>query len=335
LSTLVTGATVWASALVGVAAVHAGHLNGVLLALVVLTPLAAFEATAVLPAAGRHLESSRRAAARVFEVIDAPEPVREPTEPAALPAAPRGLAVRDLHARWTPQGPPALAGVDLDLTPGKRVAVVGPSGSGKTTLANVLLRFLEPAAGTVTLDGTSLTDLAGDDVRRVIGLCAQDAHVFDSSLRENLRLARPDCTDDDLRAALARARLLDWVDTLPAGLDTMVGEHGARLSGGQRQRLALARALLADFEILLLDEPAEHLDLATADALTADLLDATRGRTTVLVTHRLTGLDAVDEIVVLTEGRVSQRGTWEQLVRSPGTFRTLLDRERTAEPVAG
>ncbi|MET7298259.1 thiol reductant ABC exporter subunit CydD [Embleya sp. NPDC005575] len=334
LAALVSGATVWASALVGVAAVHADRLSGVLLALVVLTPLAAFEATVVLPAAGRHLESSRRAAARVFEVIDAPEPVHEPAAPRALPAAPLPLLVRDLHARWTPDGLPALAGVDLELTPGKRLAVVGASGSGKTTLANVLLRFLDPAAGAVTLAGVPITDLAGDDVRRVIGLCAQDAHVFDSSLRENLRLARPDCDEDAMRAALARARLLDWVDTLPQGLDTMVGEHGARLSGGQRQRLALARALLADFEILLLDEPAEHLDLPTADALTADLLDATRGRTTLLVTHRLTGLHAVDEIVVLAEGRVRQRGTWGQLSTTPGAFRALLDREYAAGAVA-
>ncbi|MFI6583253.1 thiol reductant ABC exporter subunit CydD [Embleya sp. NPDC050493] len=334
LAALVSGATVWASALVGVAAVHADRLSGVLLALVVLTPLAAFEATVVLPAAGRHLESSRRAAARVFEVIDAPEPVHEPAAPRALPAAPRPLLVRDLHARWTPDGPPALAGVDLELTPGKRLAVVGASGSGKTTLAHVLLRFLDPAAGAVTLAGVPITDLAGDDVRRVIGLCAQDAHVFDSSLRENLRLARPGCDEDAMRAALARARLLDWVDTLPQGLDTMVGEHGARLSGGQRQRLALARALLADFEILLLDEPAEHLDLPTADALTADLLDATRGRTTLLVTHRLTGLHAVDEIVVLAEGRVLQRGTWGRLSTEPGAFRALLDRESAVGAVA-
>ncbi|MFI1583173.1 thiol reductant ABC exporter subunit CydD [Embleya sp. NPDC020630] len=333
LAALVAGATVWASALVGVAAVHADRLGGVLLALVVLTPLAAFEATVVLPAAGRHLEASRRAAARVFEVLDTPEPVREPAAPVALSAAPRPLRVRDLSARWTPDGPPALVGVDLDLTPGKRLAVVGPSGSGKTTLANVLLRFLEPAAGTVTLGGVPLGEAAGDDVRRVIGLCAQDAHVFDSSLRENLRLARPDCDEEAMRAALARARLLDWVDGLPEGLDTMVGEHGARLSGGQRQRLALARALLADFEILLLDEPAEHLDLPTADALTADLLDATRGRTTLLVTHRLTGLDAVDEIVVLAEGRIRQRGTWAELSTAPGEFRTLLDREHAAAPV--
>ncbi|MFJ8742870.1 thiol reductant ABC exporter subunit CydD [Embleya sp. NPDC127516] len=333
LAALVSGATVWASALVGVAAVHADRLSGVLLALVVLTPLAAFEATVVLPAAGRHLQSSRRAAARVFEVTDAPEPVGEPAAPLGLPAAPRPLVVRDLHARWTPDGPPALAGVDLELTPGKRLAVVGASGSGKTTLANVLLRFLDPAAGSVTLAGVPITDLAGDDVRRVVGLCAQDAHVFDSSLRENLRLARPDCDEDAIRAALARARLLDWVDTLPEGLDTMVGEHGARLSGGQRQRLALARALLADFEILLLDEPAEHLDLPTADALTADLLDATRGRTTLLVTHRLTGLDAVDEILVLAEGRVLQRGTWAQVSTAPGPFRELLEREHAVGAV--
>ncbi|MGW1989928.1 thiol reductant ABC exporter subunit CydD [Embleya sp. NPDC001921] len=333
LAALVSGATVWASALVGVAAVHADRLSGVLLALVVLTPLAAFEATVVLPAAGRHLQSSRRAAARVFEVIDAPEPVAEPAAPRVLPAAPRPLVVRDLHARWTPDGPPALAGVDLELTPGKRLAVVGASGSGKTTLANVLLRFLDPAAGSVTLAGVPITELDGDDVRRVIGLCAQDAHVFDSSLRENLRLARPDCDEDAIRAALARARLLDWVDTLPEGLDTMVGEHGARLSGGQRQRLALARALLADFEILLLDEPAEHLDLPTADALTADLLDATRGRTTLLVTHRLTGLDAVDEILVLARGRVLQRGTWAHLSTAPGPFRELLEREHAVGAV--
>ena len=133
--------------------------------------------------------------------------------------------------------------------------------------------------------------LDGDDVRRLVGLCAQDAHLFDSSVRENLLLARTDAAEDELWDALRRARLLDWADALPDGLDTLVGEHGARLSGGQRQRLALARALLADFPVLVLDEPAEHLDLPTADALTADLLAATEGRTTVLITHRLAGLD--------------------------------------------
>ncbi|UGQ15178.1 thiol reductant ABC exporter subunit CydD [Yinghuangia sp. ASG 101] len=337
LAALAAGATVWGCAFVGITAVAAGRLDGVLLALVVLTPLAAFEATAVLPAAGRHLDASGRAAARVFEVVDTPVPVREPARPEPLPAGPQRLHTRDLGARWTAAGPPALDGVDLDLTPGRRIAVVGPSGSGKTTLANVMLRFLDPSAGDVRLaaadDATAadLTRLAGDDVRRVIGLCAQDAHIFDSSIRENLRLARPGCDDADLRDALARARLLDWVDSLPRGLDTMVGEHGARMSGGQRQRLALARALLADFDILILDEPAEHLDPPTADALTADLLAATENRTTVLITHRLTGLDTVDEILVLDRGHVVQRGTWSELTAAPGPFRNLRARRAVLE----
>ncbi|NUU22528.1 MAG: ATP-binding cassette domain-containing protein, partial [Streptomycetaceae bacterium] len=143
----------------------------------------------------------------------------------------------------------------------------------------------------------------------------------------------PGCDDAVLRDALARARLLDWVDSLPRGLDTMVGEHGARLSGGQRQRLALARALLADFDVLVLDEPAEHLDLPTADALTADLLAATEHRTTVLITHRLTGLQDVDEILVLDHGRITQRGTWAELTTTEGPFRDLYSRETATDAV--
>ena len=168
-------------------------------------------------------------------------------------------------------------------------------------------------------------------MRRLVGLCAQDAHLFDSSVRENLLLASKDATEDELRDALARARLLDWADALPDGLDTLVGEHGARLSGGQRQRLALARALLADFPVLVLDEPAEHLDLPTADALTADLLAATEGRTTLLITHRLAGLDAVDEVVVLDAGRVVQRGAYAELAAVDGPLRRMLERETAAD----
>ena len=195
----------------------------------------------------------------------------------------------------------------------------------------LLLRFLEPQAGRITLGGTDAAALDGDSVRRVLGICAQDAHVFDSSLRENLRLARPGCEESELWAALAAARLADWARGLPEGLDTMVGEHGARISGGQRQRLALARALLADFPALILDEPAEHLDLATADALTADLLAATRDRATLLITHRLAGLDTVDEILVLDAGRIVQRGPWSELVAAEGPLRLMWERERQAD----
>lgn len=271
----------------------------------------------------------------MYEVLDAPEPVREPERARQAPAAPFPMALRGLSARHASQRREALDGLDLTLDQGRRIAVVGPSGSGKTTLAQVLLRFLDADAGSYTLAGVDAYALDGDDVRRLVGLCAQDAHLFDSSVRENLLLARKDATEDDLRDALKRARLLDWADSLPDGLDTLVGEHGARLSGGQRQRLALARALLADFPVLVLDEPAEHLDLPTADALTADLLTATEGRTTLLITHRLAGLEAVDEVVVLDEGRVVQRGTYAELAAVPGPFRGMAEREAEAELLVG
>jgi ATP-binding cassette subfamily C protein CydCD len=335
LTALVSGLTVAAAALVAVRAVAEGRLDGLLAAVVVLTPLAAFEAVLGLPLAVQFRQRVRRSAERVHEVLDAPEPVREPERPRQAPATPFPVVVRGLTARHPGQDGDALAGIDLTLARGRRIAVVGPSGSGKTTLAQVLLRFLDPEAGTYTLAGTDARDLDGDEVRRLVGLCAQDAHLFDSSVRENLLLARRDATDADLRDALGRARLLEWADGLPEGLDTLVGEHGARLSGGQRQRLALARALLADFPVLVLDEPAEHLDLPTADALTADLLDATEGRTTLLITHRLAGLAAVDEVVVLDEGRVVQRGTFDELAAVEGPLRTMIEREASAELLVG
>ncbi|WP_079150954.1 thiol reductant ABC exporter subunit CydD [Streptomyces sparsogenes] len=351
LSALACGLTVAASAWVGVRAVADGRLGGVWLAVVVLMPLAAFEAVAGLPLAVQHRQRVRRAARRVYDVVDGPPvedgaPVRgNVVDEAAVmerPAkagaeAPRGpypLVLDRVSARYPGRRAPALDGFDLELRPGHRVAVVGPSGSGKTTLAHVLLRFLDPRSGSYTLAGRDTAAMDPDAVRRLVGLCAQDAHIFDSSLRENLRLARPDASDGELRRALAAARLLTWVDGLPEGLDTLVGESGARLSGGQRQRLALARALLADFPVLVLDEPAEHLDLPTADALTADLLSATRGRTTVLITHRLAGLEAVDEVVVLEEGRTVQRGTYAQLASAEGPFRRMLRREAEEDGLA-
>ncbi|MFE9851002.1 thiol reductant ABC exporter subunit CydD [Streptomyces sp. NPDC005576] len=331
LSSLLCGLTAVASALVALPAVRSGRLGGLELAVVLLTPLAAFEAVNGMPLAVQYRRRARRSAERVYEVLDAPVPVREPDEPAPAPATPFPLEVRGLTARYPEASRPALDAVDLTLERGRRIAVVGPSGAGKTTLAQVLLRFLDAERGTYRLGGTDASALDGDTVRTYVGLCAQDAHVFDSSVRENLRLARTGATEGELRHALAGARLLDWADSLPDGLDTLVGEHGARLSGGQRQRLALARALLADFPVLVLDEPAEHLDIATADALTEDLLDVTRGRATVLITHRLAGLDAVDEIVVLDGGRVVQRGSHAELAAVDGPLRRMLEREREAD----
>lgn len=335
LSALLCGLTVVAAAAFAANAVHDGRLSGVAMAVAVLTPLAAFEAVAGLPLAVQYRQRVRRSAERVYEVIDAPVPVVEPEHPGAAPASPFPLRLAGLTARHPDQEGDALRGLDLTLEAGRRIAVVGPSGSGKTTLAQVLLRFLDPCEGSYTLGGTDVRTLDGDDVRAFVGLCAQDAHLFDSSVRENLRLARPGAGEEELREALRAARLLEWADGLPDGLDTLVGEHGERISGGQRQRLALARALLADFPVLVLDEPAEHLDLATADALTADLLAATEGRTTVLITHRLAGLEEVDEVLVLDGGEVVQRGAHAELAAVEGPLRRLLERERKRTASAG
>jgi thiol reductant ABC exporter CydC subunit len=299
---LAAGAAVCGALFFGVPAVRTGALAGVLLAVLVLTPLAAHEVFAGLAPAAQQVPRLRAAVARVSAVVSRPSPVAEPAAPAALPGPPYDLAVRGLTAGWTP-GEPVLRDVSFTVTAGSRVAVVGPSGAGKTTLAMVLLRFLDYSSGSVSVGGAELRSLSGDDVRSLVGLCEQDAHVFDSTLEANLRLARPGATASELRSALARARLLDWVDSLPLGLATPVGEHGARLSGGQRQRLALARVLLADFPVVILDEPAEHLDAATADELTKDLLAAVAGRTVLLITHRPVGPGDVDQIIRLDHGR--------------------------------
>ncbi len=321
-ASLAAGVAIWAALVLAVPAVRSGALAGVALAVIVLMPLAAHEIYSALAPAAQQLPRLRSAAGRVAGMMSQPDPVTEPGSPAALPPPPYDIQISGLTARWGP-GPDVLRNLDLTVPAGQRVAITGPSGSGKTTLAMVLLRFLDPAAGLVTLGGTDITALEGDALRTVIGLCAQDAHIFDTTLAANLRLARPGATDAQLRDALVRARLADWAYGLPAGLDTPVGEHGAQLSGGQRQRLALARVLLADFPVIILDEPAEHLDEETADQLTGDLLAATAERTVILITHRPVHAKDVDQILALRDGRLHAVMTAGEGAR------------RTAAPAAG
>ncbi len=325
LATGLTGLTVWGVLVLGVAAVGQGTLTRVPLAVLALTALAAFEAVTVMPAAALQLGSARASARRIGTILDAPDPVTEPAAPRPRAGRPVDVRLSGVQVRYEPDGPLALDGLDLDLPPGRRVALIGPSGAGKSTAAAVLLRFRDPSGGTVTLNGIDLASYAGDDVRAVIGGCPQDAHIFGTTIRENLRLGRPGASDDELTAAAARARLLPWIDSLPRRWDTPVGARGAVMSGGERQRLVLARALLADPAVLILDEPTAHLDPEARAALTADLLALTAGRATLLITHELEGLEQVDEIVLLDHGKVTERGTHEELMRAGGRYRQLRD----------
>jgi thiol reductant ABC exporter CydC subunit len=332
LTTALAGLACWGALTLGVRATHSGSLNGALLATLALVPLAAFELVSPLPAATQALQRSRGAAGRVFDAMEATPPVSEPVHPARLPEGPHALRLRGVWASYPGAGRAALRGVDLDLSPGRRVAVVGASGAGKSTLADVLVRFLSVDAGEATLDGVPLDRLAADDVRRVVGLVEQRPHLFDTTLAENLRIGDREASDARLTDTLDRVGLGGWYASLPDGLATRVGPGGARLSGGQRQRLAVARALLPDFPVLVLDEPAEHLDPPAADRLLADLLAITAGRSTLLITHRLTGLENVDEILVLARGRVAERGTHATLLAASGHYAGLWWEERLNDP---
>jgi ATP-binding cassette, subfamily C, bacterial CydC len=296
LLTAVTGLTVAAVLALAVAAHADGHLSRVLVATLPLVALVAFEACGPLLQAGQELAETAAAGGRLLELTDREPPVQDRERPLPAPGPAPAVALENVSVSFAP----GLRGLDLRLGAGRKVALVGPSGAGKTTVANLLLRFLDPDHGRVTIDGRDLRDYRQEDVRRTIAVAAQDAHLFSTSIRENVRLARPEATEEELEDALRRAKVWDWVASLPVGLDTRVGEEGRELSGGQRQRIAIARALLADTPVLVLDEPTAHLDPATAEALVADALAAADERSVLLITHRPEGLDLVDEIVALT-----------------------------------
>ncbi len=298
---------------IGVPLVQSDVLPPQQLAMLALFSLAAFEAVAPLPLAFQHIERTLTAARRLFAVVDAKPEVTDPPTPSPVPAH-NGLELRGLVFAYPGAERPALDGLDLDLPEGGRVAIVGTTGSGKTTLFNLLLRFWAPVAGDIRLGGEPLSAFRGEDLRRHMTLVSQHTHLFDASIRENLLIAAPDAPQAKLEQACRTAQIHDFIAALPDGYETWAGETGVRLSGGQARRIAIARALLRDAPILLLDEPTEGLDAATERALMDALKVLMAGRTVLMITHRAATLADMDRILVLRQGRIVEQGTHRELL---------------------
>ena len=308
---------------VGAPAVRDGRMDGVLLAALALLALASVEALAPLPEAARRLAATVTAARRIEEVTLAPAPVLDPAAPLPVPAAP-ALSLEGARLRHGADEAWVLDGVDLRLDPGRRIAIVGPSGSGKTTIAEVLVRFRGLDAGRATLDGRDIGLFGADDVRQRVRLCEQAAHLFTGSIRDNVLIGRPGASDDDVRSALVTVGLHDWIADLPHGIDTQVGEAGAEVSGGQRSRIALARVVISEAPVMILDEPAAHLDPSSARDLIDRIVASSPVRSILLITHSPIGLESFDEVLVLEDGRVVERGHAADLAEGSGRYVELM-----------
>lgn len=294
-----------------------------LLATLALITLAAFEAVNPLPLAYQHLTVSLSAAGRLFDLVDA-----QPLVPAAgedIAAVEGGLSLRveNLRFRYGPEEPWALDGVSFGLARGERVAIVGPSGAGKSSLFQILLRFWPYQEGAILLGDQPLESLSPDAVRDGMAVVSQEGYLFQSSMGDNLRLARPRAPQAELERAVEAARLGPFLASLPQGYDSLPGERGQQISGGEAQRLAIARAVLRDAPLLLLDEPTANLDPVTEAGVMETLHGIMTGRTTLLITHRLVGLEAFDRVLVLDRGRMVQEGRHAELLAQPGLYRQL------------
>ena len=303
LAATVVGLTVTGVLAVCVAATAAGALDRVMVATLALLSLASFEAVAPLPAAALRLRATLDSGRRLLALAGREPAVLDPVAPRALSPA-CDLALEGAGFAYADEESWDLSGLDLCLTPGQRVALVGRSGAGKSTIAGLLVRFLDPSEGRVALGCVDLRDLRQRDVRTRVTLDSQDAYLFSTTIRENVRLARPAASDAGIEQALRRAQIWEWASRLPDGLDTFVGEEGDSVSGGERRRIALARTFLADAPVIVLDEPTGHLDPQTAETLIADALRAADSRSVVLITHRPEGLDLVDRVITLSRGRI-------------------------------
>jgi ATP-binding cassette subfamily C protein CydC len=304
--------------------VNEGGIPAVYLAFLALLTLGSFEAVQPLGTAFQFLGRSLGAGERLFEIADAEPQIVDPDDPLPPPID-HTLEFDRVGFRYREDEPPVIEEISFKVEPGNRVAIVGPSGSGKSTLANLALRFWDPTHGEVRLGGHDVRGYAQEDLRRAVGVVAQGTHLFNETLRDNLLLARPGATDSEVESALERAQLIEFVRRLPQGLATPLGEQGLRLSGGERQRLAIARALLEDAPVLILDEPTANLDPATEHELLAALYEPAPDRATLAITHRLVHMEQMDEILVLDRGRIAERGTHAELLEANGLYKRMVE----------
>ena len=328
LAAFLTNLGLWLVVYLTIPQVTAGNISGPMLAALALLTLASFEAVTPLPLAAQMWESVRAAAGRLFEIVDT-EPVvaesREQRIASREQGLPPTLEFSNLSFSYPNQNIPAIHDISFTLESGKSLAIVGPSGAGKSTLVNLLLRFWDYSSGDIHLGGESLHGLGQDEVRARCGIVSQSSYLFNTSVHENLLIANPSASQEEIEKAAQGAQIHDFITGLPKGYQTYIGEQGQRLSGGERQRLAIARALLKDAPILILDEPTANLDPLTEKQVLETLFDVMRGKTTLLITHRLVGLENVGEILVMDHGKIVERGTQDELLTQNGLFRRLWE----------
>jgi ATP-binding cassette subfamily C protein CydC len=325
LNTLLTNLGLWLVLVLVIPQVTVGNINGVMLGTFALMTLASFEAVNPLPLAAQMWNASREAARRLFEVVDAEPAVRDDIRFSKGDIRHSNIEFTNLIFAYPTQTIPALQNVSFSVPQGKAIAIVGPSGAGKSTIANLLLRFWDYNMGDIRLGGDPLKQLDPDEVRKHIALVSQNSYFFNTSIRENLRLARRSAGPEEMEAAVRAAHIHEFVMKLPQGYNTLIGEQGLRLSGGERQRLAIARALLKNAPVLIFDEPTANLDALTERQVLDTLFETMRGRTCLLITHRLLGLENMDEILVMDKGRIVERGSHGELLSQPGLYRHLFE----------